>query len=446
MADCIAKFLTNFGMTRERDQMRQHVTTTVAAKPSPGSETLSPAEYLREVGIAKDERERGDVQAAFNRLTLLLVGLQRQPQGTEVGQGSYSHSHILVELGLCLRDVGQYVASEAQLREALAITDALVQLHPERQDEKRLHAGVLHELGTILRRQGHYAQAQQWYEQALTEYTAIQDTRNRAATLGDLGTLALEQRDYAQARMRHQQALEEFCALGESTMQAVAWYLLGRAAEEQEAWAEAERCYRESLILDEQQGNIAGAAMTCNQLGIVANDAGRPAEAEGWYRGALDRSKQVDANSVNHSFYLGNLAVLLVDEVQAGRAAKTRLVEARNYAEQAQRIREQPGVSAEVWNTFNILARIADLQDNSQEAQSYRQQERESYAAFAGNRYHIHQPHAALIAAIVAANRGEVQARTLVEAALPQLESSGWHIRSGVEQMGWGTGLAGFER
>jgi len=433
LAGRITKFLSLLGMTREHDQMLQRI-TAVAARSSPGRETLTRTEYGHEIGIAEDERKRGNVRAAFTRLTLLLTRLQAQPQGTSVGPGSYEHSRILAELGLCLRDVGQYAAAETRMREALSIADALVQSQSH-QNTKILRANVLSDLGTVLRLQGHYAQAKQMYEHALIENTSIQDIANHAGRLSDLGTLALEQRDYAQAKTYLQQALEQSQELGEPAVQAIIWHQLGDVAQEQQAWAEAERCYRNSLILEEQQGNIAGAARVCNELAIVVASAGQPAEAEGWYQGARQRLDQVEPGRFNHAVCLNNLADLLVNEVQAGRAAKTRLAEARNYAEQARRIKERPGVSSEIWKTFGILARIADLQGNPQEAQSYYQQERESYAAFAGNRYHMQQQGGSLIATIVVATRGDEQARVQVEDILSQLEDQGRHIRSAIEHI-----------
>ena len=71
---------------------------------------------------------------------------------------------------------------------------------------------------------------------------------------------------------------------------------------------------------------------------------------------------------------------------------------------------------------------IADLEGHAEEARDYRRRERETFAAFAGNRYHIDQQHGQLIAAIAAAAQGDAQAREAVEAVLPQLEERGWKI------------------
>jgi tetratricopeptide (TPR) repeat protein len=297
------------------------------------------------------------------------------------------------------------------------------------------HANLLIDLGTVLSFLGQYAQAQAHYEHALQEQRAIKDTYNEAVTLGQLGNLALVQRDYPQARSRHLQALEQFRTIGNPAQQAIAWYQLGRVAEEQRAWGEAERCYRESLALEERVGNAAGAADTCSQLAIVAESAGRPAEAEGWYKGALERIERVEPGGMAHAGYLSNLADLLVNEVQAGRAARSRLVEARHYAEKARHIKEQPGVSAELWKTYAILAKIAELEEQPEVARDYRRRERESFAAFAGNRYWIDRQHAGLIEAIVAAARGDAQAQAAVEAELPKLEEQGCHVSNAVQRI-----------
>ena len=93
-------------------------------------------------------------------------------------------------------------------------------------------------------------------------------------------------------------------------------------------------------------------------------------------------------------------------------------------------LQEQPDASTEVWTTLHTLAKIADLEGQPEVAQEYRRRERETYMAFAGNRNIINQQHETLIAAVVAAIRGDNDALTAVKAALPGLESAGWHISS----------------
>ncbi len=175
--------------------------------------------------------------------------------------------------------------------------------------------------------------------------------------------------------------------------------------------------------------------MTCNQLAIVAKYSGRPDEAEGWYKRALELDERVQLGSPLHASHLSNLAGLLVNEVGAGCAAKTRLAEAKSYAERALAIRETLDASAEIWMTLNILAKIADLEGRAEEARDYRRREREAFAAFEGNRYHIDRQHGQLIAAIAAAAKGDAEAREAVEAVFPELEEAGWKIAAATRRI-----------
>ncbi|MFL5703234.1 MAG: hypothetical protein ACJ8AG_10460, partial [Ktedonobacteraceae bacterium] len=145
---------------------------------------------------------------------------------------------------------------------------------------------------------------------------------------------------------------------------------------------------------------------------------------------ALERIKMSEVGSVAYAFTLSSLANLLANEVAAKRIDHLRLAEARSYAEEALQLQEQPDASTELWTTLHTLAKIADLEGQPEIAQDYRRRERETYMAFAGNRHIINQQHDTLIAAVVAAIRGENDALTAVKAALPGLESAGWHIGS----------------
>jgi hypothetical protein len=133
--------------------------------------------------------------------------------------------------------------------------------------------------------------------------------------------------------------------------------------------------------------------------------------------------------------HLSNLASLLLNEVNAGLLSKTRLADARGYAEQALAIREKLDASSPIWTTLSILANIADLDGRTEAAQNYRRRERETFAAFEGNRYHIDRQHGQLIAAIAAAAKGDMQAGQAVEEVLPELEEDGWKIAAATHRI-----------
>ncbi len=435
MATSIARFLNIFGLLRERDELRRQVYAAVAAKDTQKDSVLTLAEYLRESGLGEDELAKDNLRAAYTRFTNLLARIEVQPEGAQVGRGSYEHCTTLHRLARCLQAGMQPAAAEGRLREALNVIDALTRQQPDNQIRIRQRGVLLADLGDVLRDQGKYAQAREAYEDALKIAEQQDDLRQQAVVLGQLGTLALLQRDYTEARSRYTEALKNFQALGEPAMEAAAWHQLGMVAQEQEEWAEAERCYRESLAINERLGNAAGAARTCNQLANVAVLAEKPDEAEGWYKRALELDEQVQPGSPSHARDLNNLADLLVNEMDEGRAARTRLAEAKGYAKRALAIRETLDASAPIWRTLRILAKIADLEGRAGEARDYRRRERETFAAFEGNRYYIDRQHGQLIAAIAAAAKGSAEARAKVEARLPRLEEDGWEIAAATRRI-----------
>ncbi len=268
----------------------------------------------------------------------------------------------------------------------------------------------------------------------------IDDWRSVAVDLGQLGTLALLQRDYAEARRRYAEALAAFQALGEPETEAVAWHQLGRVAEEQRAWDEAERCYRESLRLKEAGNNLAGVARTANQLGLVCKNAGRPDEAETWWKKALNHAELLPDQGAR---VLNNLAGLLLDVAArppaarpAAFAARDLLAEAEAYAHRAREILEALNdPSTEVWKTYNILAQIAARRGRPDEARGWRRREQASYAAFAGAWAQLPGWAEPVAQAVVAACRGNREAKKQVEALFPQLEAGNWRIVDAIRRI-----------
>jgi len=338
-------------------------------------------------------------------------------------------------LARCLEAGGQPAVAEGRLREALNVIDALIGQRPEDQQLIRQRGGLLTDLGDALSNQGKYSQAREAYEERLKIAKQQEDVRGQGVVLAQLGSLALEHRGYVEARSRYREALGRFHELSEPASEAVAWHQLGRVAQEQQEWAEAERFYRESLAIKERLGDWALAATTCNQLAIVAMNSGRPDEAEGWYKRTLELDERVQPGSPGEAMTLNNLASLLVNEIQAKRASRTRLAEAKGYAEQALAIDQTLDASSGIWTVFSTLAKIADLEGRAEEARDYRRRERETFAAFEGNRYHIDRQHGQLIAAIAAAAKGNAEARAEVEARLPRLEEAGWKIAAATRRI-----------
>jgi len=470
MADSIAWFLNYFSLGRELADLRRKQ-ADVAKRIPQDDGALSQAEYLYADGQGKDAYNRRDLPAAYNQFSALLARIEAQPAGAPRGPGSYEQCVTLGRLARCLQFGGQPAAAEPQLRRALDVIDGLIAAQPDNPTRIRQRGALLTDLGDVLRDQGRYAGARAAYEDAEQIAKEQDDTRQQGVVLGQLGTLALRQRDYAEATRRYREALELFRRMGEPEMEAVAWHQLGIVAQEQAQsvarsggaqhaaplWAEAERCYRESLTLHERQGQAAKAAATCNQLAIVARGAGRPTEAAGWYQRAIAIAERINEDK-NLAAMLNNLADLLLAEVRAGRMGRERLAEARGSAQRALAIKETLDLSTQPWTTLNILAEIAELEgaldhesregpdhetregsdhktregldhesrerDESRErARAYRRRERETFAQFAGNRWHIDRQHGALIRAIAAVAQGAASQRATVEAEFPKMEA-----------------------
>lgn len=433
MAESIALFLEYFGLRQELGELRLRVEN--ASANTKNDEKLTYSEYLRESGLGEGEFMRGDLRAAYGRFTRLLERIEVLPEGMALGHGSYEHCATLQRLARCLDDGGQPAAAEGRLSEALTVIDALIKQRSQDQECIRQHGALLTDLGDVLRNQGKYKQAKEAYEESLGIDKQLNDVRGQSVNLIQLGTLALRRQEYAEAQSRYIEALNNFRTLNEPRSESVAWHQLGRVAEEQQDWAEAERCYRESLALKERLGDAALIATSCNQLAFVAKYTNRLIEAEAWWKRSLELLERVNEYSLDRAKCLNNLAILLVSEVQAGHVEQVRLKEAQNYAKQSLAIKETLDASAEIWAALAALADIADLEGRTEEARTYRRRERETFAAFEGNRYHIDRQHEQLIADIVAAAKGETQVRTKVEAVLPQYEAKGWRITNATHRI-----------
>lgn len=434
MLNHVARFLTIFGLRYENDELRRRV---IAATPDVQKiELLTTARYQHESGLGEDELRKGNIPAARAHFTVLLEYFERQTEGDErYRRGSYAHCATLHQLARCSELSGKLVEAGNQLNEALIIIDELLDQQPELQNNIRERGVLLADLGGVLLAQGEYLQAQQVSEEALKIVERVGDLRMRAIVLAQLGMLAVEQQEYTEARSRYLQVLARFRALSEPEMEAVAWYQLGIVAEKQKEWVEAERCYRNSLAIWKRMGDEANAADTCSQLAFIAEESGRPLEAEAWHKQALELDEQVHPGSFPHARHLSNFADLLLQEVEKGHRTRERINEARVYAGRALEILETLDASSEIWVTLSILARIADLDESIEVARDYRRRERETFAAFEGNRYSIDQEHEFLMTAIASAVENP-EIRATIEAALQKYyEVKGWHITLAVKRL-----------
>jgi tetratricopeptide (TPR) repeat protein len=160
-----------------------------------------------------------------------------------------------------------------------------------------------------------------------------------------------------------------------------------------------------------------GAASTYGQLAILNERMQKLFEAEQWYRKALASFREV-GDKPGESTTLHNLADLLANQ-------PNRLLAAYQLAIDALAIKQTlDPAAAEIWKTYELLARISTAQNEPDKAREYRHLARTTKAAFAGTQYELRK-YAPFIELVVAAV-GNKAAREQLEPELLRRVENGW--------------------
>ena len=407
--DNVNRFLGNFGLLRDRDDLNQRA----EAAAVPGSRAWYLAQSNKGEALYAASRHR-ESEAVF-----------RDILNTMGDEPTYDRCYTLRNLGLCQRASGRTGEGAATFREGIAVAESL-----EKSDGVRRQTGALQtDLASALMLSGDFSGARVAYEASEEIAKSIGDSRMSAVANGQLGTLAMREGNLAEAERRYQEALQTFRRLNEPASEATAQHQLGMLYHEAKQWDAAEAAYRESARLKESQGDLPGAASTYNNLAVAMENAGRLEEAETWYRRGMEGSRKA-GDHLKVSRAASNLADLLQND-------DTRLPEARQLAEQAVAIMKtlDPGAS-QIWVTYNILAKIADKQaaqagigaeEKSKleaEAREYRRLGREAKAAFMGSKHELKR-HRELILGIFGALAGDGNSKKLVANHQDQMRKGG---------------------
>ena len=403
----LRRFLDAFGLTRDSAELNARAQSLAGVR---GSHDW----YLARIGQGEALFQAGRLADAALVFEDLLAGLPESP--------SYRRCLTLHTLGRCRQRQRRAAEAESALRQAIVEAGML-----EPGDQVKRELGYLYtELGDVLADQGDYAEARAAYESGLRIARGLGDLRGAAVPEGQLGTLAYRQGGLTEAERRYREALSAFQRLREPPVEAVIWHQLGMVYADAGHWEPAERAYRSSAEIKESRGDGAGAAQTWDQLAQMIDASGRPQEAEGWYRKALAVRRQ-SADPGELAITLNNLADLL-------RGLPGQLDEARALAEECLALRKTlDPAAAEIWQTYQILAAIAESQGDRQSAARYRRDERAAFSGFVGSRRALGR-FGTLIAAVL-----ETVARPEQRAALEQvLEPMILH--------GWGNLVAAIRR
>ncbi|MEK8016568.1 MAG: tetratricopeptide repeat protein [Candidatus Parabeggiatoa sp.] len=386
-------FLYFFGLQDDLDQLNQQA-TKLAGKV--GSQNW----YSSKHSVGQQLFYAGDYSEAGNIFTDILTGL-----GTIA---SYKHCVTLGYLGRCFIQQGKAKQAVTYYQQGLEIA-----LKLEQNKGVQRQTGLLYsDLGKLLTDMGRYKDAQEAYVQSLRIVQEIGDSRGEVVIQVGLGSLAIAQGKLAEAEQRYQIALAIFQRFHEPDSEAACWHQLGVVYEQTKQWEAAEHAYRQAANIDERQGNLVGIAQTWYNLSLLMQKRGKLADAEAWCRKAIKVDKQLN-NPKDMAINLSHLAELIQNQ-------GNRLAEGQQLAEKALAIKKtlNPAM-ATIWTTYDILAQIAEKQNDTAKASEYHRQSREAYQEFQGARYQL-QEYEWLIAGVLAAV-DDAEARKKLKPVLEQM-------------------------
>jgi tetratricopeptide (TPR) repeat protein len=344
----------------------------------------------------------------------LLLSSHQYSDATEVfdkiiqeldSEPSFTQTVILSRLGICHQKQIQLSEAANFFQKGLDLSDRLEQgEHVKRQQ------GILQvHLGSVLMDLGHFPEAEQAYKNSLAIAVGMSDLRGISVAKGWMGNLAMRQGNLITAEKIYKELLEIFKELQEPESEANTWHQLGRVYQKMEHWKDADHAFRESARINEQQVNKTELAIIYGQLAIICQNINQPIEAEAWYSKSLESSRLV-GDRLGEFIQLNNFANFLSSQPM-------RIPEAKKLVQKALAIAETID-NAEIWKTYDILAKIAIAQNEPDKAKEYRHLARTTKAAFAGTQDELQQ-HAPLIELVVAAV-GDAATREQLEPELVQ--------------------------
>ncbi|MCK5524947.1 MAG: tetratricopeptide repeat protein [Thiomargarita sp.] len=325
---------------------------------------------------------------------------------------NYYHSVTLGWIGRCLAEQKQFESSADYFRQSLTELAQLEQSQKVRKELGRMQTY----LATVLKEMNDYNGAKGAFEAALSIMRETKDARNEAAIQSQLGSLALLYGSPDEAEQRFRQAQPLFKALNMPKPEAEVLHKLGVAYQNRQQWQAAAQTYLQAAQIREAQSDIVAAIETWDKLAEVNQALGNFPETERWYLKVIEGSKSIrDWKKLSNGFR--NVAELLQQ------TQPHRLGEALKFAEASLSIDKSLAPNeSEILKTYTLLAKIADLQNNTAQAQNFRSLARQANVV---NKEGELQQHQQLIDAVVQ-TMTKPELRTQLETMLQQRENKGW--------------------
>ncbi len=208
----------------------------------------------------------------------ILDRFERYPAEKLAGPLGVEFINVLGTTANLQLELKQYAAAESSYQRILRLVPQLRQLDHE--EAQKLQALAYHQLGIVAQQQGQWAQAEQYYQQALQLKIEFNDRYSQAGTYGQLGTVAKEQHQWEQAEQYYQQALQIFIEFNDRYSQAKTYHNLGILEREREQWMQAREYLLRALeiyVTYQDQERIDQTLYHLALLGQSSHDAELPA-------------------------------------------------------------------------------------------------------------------------------------------------------------------------
>lgn len=425
MMDYVGAFLTHFGLWRECNELRIRVSALLGKSLSEDNSTLTRAEYSCEIAKGEYELRKGNLQAAYQCLSSLLERINNLPENHILHPGCYEQSVIHYWLSYYHNLMNDGIEAEVQINKSFEIINKL--LDKDNKNKFYLeHRGSLSvTLGTALRHQGKYKEAREKYIEGLNIAEQFNNIPDKLIALMQMGTVDIALELYPQAKIRYTKVFAILKDLGFPPRESiVAYSQLGLIAFHEGQFEEATYYCRESLSISESVNDIANSLKIYSHLGVIASETGHHSEAIKWLEQAHKLARQFNITEEIIPT-LHNLAHTLIEQVKLGLLPKQELTKAKSYILQAKNTSEYKDLEND-WREFFLLAKLADLEGQTEDAKQYRRQEREAYANFPGYQMRIRYHHGSLIDSVVSAIKGDLSAITKVKSKLQKMQNTDW--------------------
>lgn len=152
-------------------------------------------------------------------------------------------------------------------------------------------------VATARQRRGEYDEAKQAHLQAIATFRKLGYETRVAAGLHQLAMLAQAQGELEEARQLYSESLAINKTLDDQSGIARVLHELGRLAQARGELEEARQLYGESLAIEKTLGDQSGIANSLGQLGLLAQAHGEPEEARHLYGECLDINKRLGDQS-----------------------------------------------------------------------------------------------------------------------------------------------------